>query len=321
MRIITSRPGGRALSPTGAAALAAALRGHRVIPLWPRSKIPAHHGAKDCPGSGPCRDGHAGWEQRATRDPHQLRTWWRACPDLNVGIATGASGLHVLDLDRAGGEQAPERWRGARHGRDVLARIAAEASQRYPGDTYAVRTPNGGHHLYYRVPDGIELRNTVGLLGWRIDSRGHGGFIVAAGSVLPTGRYRVEADRPIAELPAWLIPLLTPPTSGPEPIEPAALDDPGRGVALAERRRRDNYLRTVTDRVSAAPVGHRRRTLLRAAGTLGRLVAGGEYDHDEAVAALHQAAARLAGFPAREATRTITDGLTWGAQRPRRLSA
>lgn len=33
MCIITSRPDGRAFSPTGAAALAAALRGHRVIPL------------------------------------------------------------------------------------------------------------------------------------------------------------------------------------------------------------------------------------------------------------------------------------------------
>jgi len=101
----------------------------------------------------------------------------------------------------------------------------------------------------------------------------------------------------------------------------AALDVPGRAVALADQRRRDKYLRTVTDTVAAAQEGQRRHTLLRAAITLGRLAAGGEYDHDHVVAALHQAAARLRGFPAREATRTITDGLRWGTQRPRRLSA
>ncbi|GGU59086.1 bifunctional DNA primase/polymerase [Lentzea flava] len=163
------------------------------------------------------------------------------------------------------------------------------------------------------------MRNTVGLLGWRIDSRGHGGFIVAAGSVLRTGRYRVESDRPIADLPAWLLPLLTPPTRAPEPIDAAVLGDtalPWPNGAAA----------TTTCAPSPAGWPPRRSAsaaapLLRAAATLGRLVAGGEYDHDEAAAALHQAAARLRGFPAREATRTITDGLTWGAQRPRRLSA
>lgn len=314
---------GRGLSRTGQAALAAAVRGHRVLPLWPNTKVPAHHGKDDCPGTGPCERGHAGWEQRATTDPRQLRGWWQARPDLNVGIATGPSGLHVLDLDRAAGESAPEPWQDARHGRDVLARLAADAAQPYPGDTFTVRTPRGGYHLYFRAPQVPRLRNTVGMLGWRIDSRGRGGFVVAAGSVTRAGAYRVDADLPIAELPGWLIPLLIPPT----PVNisdstiAATLDVPGRAVALADQRRREKYLRTVTDTVAAAQEGQRRYTLLRAAITLGRLAAGGEYEHDQVVAALHQAAARLRGFPAREATRTITDGLRWGTQRPRRLSA
>jgi hypothetical protein len=139
-----------------------------VLPLWPNTKVPAHHGRDDCAGTGPCEHGHAGWEQRATADPQQLRVWWHARPDLNVGIATGPSGLHVLDLDRAGGESAPERWQDARHGRDVLAMLAAEAGQPYPGDTFSVRTPRGGCHLYFRAPQVPRLRNTVGLVGWRI---------------------------------------------------------------------------------------------------------------------------------------------------------
>lgn len=314
---------GRTLSRTGLAALAAARRGHRVLPLWPNTKVPAHHGRDDCPGTGQCEQGHAGWEQRATADPQQLRAWWHARPDLNVGIATGPSGLHVLDLDRAAGESAPERWQDARHGRDVLATLAAEAGQAYPGDTFSVRTPRGGYHLYFRAPQVPRLRNTVGLVGWRIDSRGHGGFVVAPGSATRAGTYQVDNDRPIADLPGWLIPLLTPPAplTVTEPGATAAPDAPGRAVALADHRRRDKYLRTVTATVAAAQEGQRRHTLLRAAITLGRLAAGGEYDHDHVAAALHQAASRLRGFPAREATRTITDGLRWGTQHPRRLSA
>lgn len=311
---------GRGLSRAGQAALAAARRGLRVLPLWPRTKIPALHGKDDCPGTGECCDGHAGWEQRATTDPARIRAWWQACPELNVAIATGASGLHVLDLDRAAGEAAPEPWRDARHGRDVLARIAADTGQPYPGDTYTVRTPHG-YHLYFRAPQVPRLPNTVGLVGWRIDSRGHGGYVLAPGSVTRDGTYRVHADQPIADLPGWLVPLLTPPApAAPDPAGAAPLDAAGRAVALAGRQRAARYLRAVTDRVAAALPGQRHHTLLHAAITLGRLAAGGEYTHDEVAAALHQAAARLRGFPAHEATRTITDGLRWGSQRPRRLS-
>lgn len=64
-------------------------------------------------------------------------------------------------------------------------------------------TPSGGAHLYYRAPEGAELRNTCGRLGWRIDTRAHGGYVLAAGSRLsgPAGaRYEVLRDQAPAPL-------------------------------------------------------------------------------------------------------------------------
>jgi hypothetical protein len=61
-----------------------------------------------------------------------------------------------------------------------------------PDRTYTVATASGGEHLYFRQPVGLQLRNTQGEhgsgLGWCIDTRGHGGFVVAAGSRRMDGR-------------------------------------------------------------------------------------------------------------------------------------
>src|SRR5690606_22485775 len=119
-------------------------------------------------------EGHRGWEQRATTDPERIRRAWSHAP-YNVGIATGPSGLCVLDLDTADdGDAPPERWarHGARCGEDVLAIVAAEAGKDVPGETLTVATPSGGLHLYFTAPTDAELRNTSGEtgrgLGWKV---------------------------------------------------------------------------------------------------------------------------------------------------------
>lgn len=144
------------------AAVAAADRGWHVFPVTAGEKIPCVRN----------------WEQRATTDRRQLCRWWSGSSRKNVGIAVGKSGLVVVDLDPARGEDPPPEWAGARHGHDVLARLAARAGQPFPGDTYTVASPSGGQHLYFRAPAGIALHNTVGSLGWRIDTRAPG--VVAA---------------------------------------------------------------------------------------------------------------------------------------------
>ncbi|MGM1063127.1 bifunctional DNA primase/polymerase [Saccharothrix sp. Mg75] len=279
-------------------ALNAARDGHHVIPLWPRSKIP-----KD-----------KGWQSVATSDPERIRDIWSTRP-FNIGIACRPSGLYVIDLDDAHGHQPPPQWAGARHGRDVLTRLAAAAGQPYPNRTYTVRTPSGGQHLYFRAPVEPELRNTIGRLGWRIDTRGAGGYIVAAGSVSNRGIYRPITHAPIAALPQWLIPLLLPPTP----------PTPPRSTSKAPHHP-DAYLDAIVtgeaDKVRRATPGQRHDSLLRAANKLGRWVGGGELDEHEVRAVLHAAAAQhhgIEGWSAHEAEITISDGLTWGMLRPRRL--
>lgn len=287
----------------GRAALAAAREGHHVFPLQPRSKLPA------------VRD----WARAATRDPEQITAWFSARP-YNVAIACGPSALVVIDLDDGHGETAPEPWTGARHGREVLAQVAAAAGHPLPR-TRAVSTPTGGMHLYFRAPVGVGLRNTAGTaLGWRIDTRAHGGYIVAAESVRDAGYYRVADRSPIAELPEWIAAALTPPPV-PEPrtaiVVPAVLLPGGRAhayvAAIVEREAAD---------VATAQSGTRHRTLLAAARTLGRLVGGDALDEATARAALLAAAAGYVGqggYTAGQVARDVDDGLAYGMRLPRRI--
>lgn len=280
------------------AALDAARRGWHVFPLHENSKTPAI----------------TAWEQQATTDATRIKSWWPTNSRKNIGVACGPSGLHVIDLDDAHGHEPPSDWAGARHGRDVLARIAAERHQPMPTDTRIIATPNKGWHLWHLAPGEPELRNTQGKLGWRIDSRAAGGYVVGPGSISAHGTYRVDHHAPVAPLPLWLVEAFTPPPR-PQPIR-IALD------LRSSTLRTNAYVATVAEGVARAQPGTRHITLLKAANSLGRLVAGGDLDESDARAALHNAAANLgADFPVREAEKTISDGLTHGALYPRQLAA
>jgi hypothetical protein len=208
------------------AALEHAARGLHVFPLWPDSKTPAVPDA---------------WERRATRDPDLIRRWWAERP-FNIGLAVGPSRLIVIDLDapklahrrgavtsdtsdtsqptadpsRVGPGAVTDTSATAaapdRHGRDVFAALCTGHGQPVPADTYTIATPHNGWQLYYQHPNGPALRNTKGgtgrALGEQIDTRGHGGYVVAASSILGGRRYTVVRDRPPAPLPGWLAALL-----------------------------------------------------------------------------------------------------------------
>jgi hypothetical protein len=220
----------------------------------------------------------------------------------------------VVDLDPHRGGEPPAEFPGARGGADVLARLAAQAGGPDPVDTYTVTTPSSGEHRYFLMPEGLELRNSQSRLGWKIDTRGHGGFAVGAGSVREDGLYRVTRPGAIGPLPGWLAQALTPPPP-PPPAEPLALT----------RRRADAYLQRILDdeleELAAAPTGTRHDARLKAARILGRLVAGGELDEDSARSLLMQAATGHIGADTREAevARDLEDGLEYGKRLPRTL--
>lgn len=304
-------------------ALATAERGWRVFPLRPGRKQPALHGVTSCSTVGPCAKGHQGWEQRATTDPDRIAHAWAEVP-YNVGIATGPSGLLVVDLDTAkDGEQPPAEWEqaGIRDGRDVFAVAAANAAGLCADsvwNTHTVTTPSGGTHLYYQAPAGVRLRSTAGTaLGWKVDTPGPGGYVVAAGSIIDGKRYETTERRDPAPLPEWLTERLKagpPPTAAP-PVTPAS----GGHSAYLEAA-----VRAEVAHVHDASEGQRNYALYCAAVALGQLVAGGALAEHEVRAELVRAAGRhvaVGAYSDAQAHKTITSGLRAGAKRPRQVAA
>lgn len=302
------------------AALDAARRGWHVFPLRPGGKVPALHGHDRCPRTGACLDGHVGWEQRATTDHDRIRAAWSTGP-FNVGIATGPSDLLVVDLDTAKrGQTPPADWDlpGVRDGQDVLAVLAERHNQPVPWDTCTVATPSGGLHLYFRAPEGERLRNTAGTLGWKVDTRGHGGYVVAPGSIVDGRTYAYLSSQEPATLPAWLFTALRPAPLPPPPDRPVRVGSGRRSRYL------DAAVRMECARVEGAPDDQRNASLFAAANALGQLVAGGELTADEHERVLLTAAGRhiaVGAYSERQARRTIASGLRHGANRPRRVAA
>jgi hypothetical protein len=284
-------------------ALHFAERGWHVFPITPGAKTP------------PVIDR---WETRASTDPNQIHHWWRYTA-YSIGIATGPSRLVVIDLDtRKHGQPAPDQWTTLGIGSGVgVLRMLARQHRTTVTPTYAVTTPSGGWHLYYTAPAGTALRNTHDVIGFKIDTRAHGGYVVAPGSPVPPDGYQLTDDRDPAELPSWLHQALT-------PKPPTTISAPAQTVATNPDGYTSAAVRSEAQRVRTAPPGQHNAVLCRAAYALGQLVGTGLLDHGSARAELTAAASALIGAdcdctPA-EVTRVITAGLTAGARNPRRTT-
>ncbi|MGH3854100.1 MAG: bifunctional DNA primase/polymerase [Pseudonocardiaceae bacterium] len=284
-------------------ALHFAARGWHVFPLTPGAKKP------------PVIER---WETRASTDPERITHWWRHVP-YSIGIATGPSGLVVVDLDTPKpGEPAPERWTalGISSGAGVL-RALARAQGTAITPTYAASTPSGGWHLYYTAPTGTALRNTHDRIGWKIDTRAHGGYVVAPGTPVPPNGYELIDDRDPAELPGWLHHALT-------PMPPTGISAFAQTVTLNPGGYGEAAVRGECHRVRTAPRGQHNAVLCRAAYALGQLVGAGLLNEATARAELTTAAGPLISADCdctpREVARVITAGLAAGARNPRRAT-
>ncbi|QKW28678.1 bifunctional DNA primase/polymerase [Streptomyces seoulensis] len=276
------------------AALDAAAHGWHVFPLRPGTKRPALHGEATCPRTDECAGGHRKWEQRATTDPGRIRAAWSQAP-FNVGIATGPSQLVVIDLDtpeHKGGSDAPD-------GAATFEALCERAGHAVP-DTYRTRTPSGGTHLYFTAPDAARLTSTAGTVADSVDTRAVGGYVVAAGSMLPTGTYEALNSIPAIVLPTWLHAVLQPaPTAPSKPLRLPAVD--GSRAALAA-------LEAECAVVAASPDGLRNVTLNRCAFKVGRFVAWGDLPRQVAEDAF-QGAGEARGLTAAECRATIRSAL------------
>ena len=188
-------------------AMAYAARGWRVVPVHPGSKRPTL----------------TRWTEAASAEPDTVGRWFAEQPDAGVGIVTGAAtGLWVLDVDDP----------------DAL-RDLEQRHEHLPATLTSV-TGSGGYHLFYRWPEGAEVRNDAGRrLGPGLDVRGEGGFVVAPPSIHPNGvAYAWELSEPeeAVDAPAWLVELVCQEERRPERparLEQARSDRPGDRWAAA----------------------------------------------------------------------------------------
>lgn len=297
------------------------------------------HHPSDCPciaAQGWCHGFYA-----ATLDPLRIRSW---DPNGGVGVACGAAGLVVIDID-VHDKPLPERSNlvkgfvvpdqvdlsGLRNGFHALAVLAAYRGRTSPADdttTLRVRTPSGGLHVWYRLgPSHPTLRCSSGsdhsgtFLAWQVDVRASGGYIVAPGTRTSRGVYApVPPATSPAVLPDWLLQDLL--RTGHGPRGPKSTGPSARPARLppVQNRRPTSYLNTLLADVEAcgtAPDGMGFSSKLnRAAWTAGGLIAGGLVEHDQAHRQLLEAANAARPRQAHKNLATIDAALAQGALRP-----
>lgn len=144
-------------------------QGYYVFPLTPNSKRPAIKG----------------WQDKAACDSKAIKELWSGrFKNHLIGIATGKSGLVVVDVDN----------KKDKKGSEVLDLLELDHGQLPP--TRIVKTPSGGLHYYFR---GVCQSKNNGL-GHGVDVKSDGGLVVAPGSF----GYSVIHDTHIPIVPEWV---------------------------------------------------------------------------------------------------------------------
>jgi len=179
------------------AALAYANRDWAIFPLHtPREDGSCDCNRDDCRNIGKHPRTMNGFKD-ATTDEAQIRKWWGSWPKSNVGVACGASGLVVLDVDpRNGGDESLADLR-EKHGEDWL-------------NTVVSLTGGGGSHYYYQMPTGQRIRGSKDALGPGLDIKGDDGYVVAPPSLHESGNIyaweRPASKHNILEFPDVMAP-------------------------------------------------------------------------------------------------------------------
>lgn len=264
-----------------------------VFPVKPRAKEPLVAGAY----------------KAATADLEQVEAWWRQWPDANIGLATGAvSGLWVLDIDGPEGEASFAALVGE-HGGELAETLMASTGK--------------GHHLYWRLPTGVDQGRRIGVRPG-IDIIGGQGYLVAPPSVHPSGRLYTWLNAHVdpVEAPAWLVGLerLRAPRTHARP--PRLPRMPPSGVGAQEgihdaRRYLAGVVRRAVADVMAAGTGTRNATLYRSAVWVASVAAGVGGDAVSAMADLYRAG-QCVGLEDEEIERTIDSAATKGLRNPMR---
>jgi hypothetical protein len=274
------------------AMLAAAIRyahaGWPVFPCKPGGKepaIPSAHREGD-PARGICtgecgRDGHGFHD--ATCDTDKVSWCWGREPGRNIGIATGAPGPDVLDIDVH------------KEGNGFAAFNKLIRAGLVDKPIAVVRTPRGGIHAYY---SGTEHQGNGHIPAVHVDFRSRGGYVVAPPSTVAGRTYQVVSHEPSKATFDW--------DKARELLDPKP--EPARRPLQGDRegpRDVSNLARWV----AAQPEGNRNAGLFWAAN---RAVEAGD---NEALDAIAKGAAD-AGLGEREISKTIRSAQQGNERRP-----
>lgn len=175
------------------------------------SVVPVHYvlpdGSCSCSAGAACHSpgkhpASSGWKTFQTKLPDRgtLELWFDGrMRDHNIGIVTGkvSGNIFVVDVDVGEGKPGEDSLHDLQMKHDDLP------------DTLTAITGSGGRHLFYRAPEGISVKTGTNTLGVGIDTRGEGGFVVAAPSVHASGNPYVINESPVVDAPTWLLDLVS----------------------------------------------------------------------------------------------------------------
>jgi Bifunctional DNA primase/polymerase, N-terminal/MutS domain I len=287
-----------------AAALAHAKNGFYVIPLVENSKRPLI----------------SDWQNRATTNPLQIDSWWTEHPNANIGIACEVSNLIVIDLDTSKGAVPSSPWNelGAKNGEDVLKEICRKAGDSQIFETYSVKTPSGGKHLYF-YDQNIAIKQGTEVNGWwRVDTRSKGGYIVAEGSRLinsskgEADQYQSIGNSVVLNFPAWLRDELSPKAIKENFVASSSISASYvSSNPFFSREFAEQVLLERCTLIRNTPEGRRNQSLIKHATYIGKIIGMGSLDEKFASDSLLEAAIS-SGLTKFESVNAIKAGIKYG---------
>lgn len=279
-----------------------------VFPLGP-GKVPlancikcadtstAHMDACDCASAGrPCHGFYS-----ATTDVALLEKLFADPKAVCVGIATGMSGLVVVDCDTPA-DGGPD---GAHYYGEAL-KARGETLLK----TLMVATPSGGMHCFYASEDAdcLAPENRAFPL---VDIKTGGSYVVAPFSVTKKGTYRpFHSVWPPVQAPQWLVDHLDRPgrlrTSSTDVMAPTSSD-------IKEVGNPEMYLEAVVRRaasaIAVAPRGSVYDTIKRKTFSLAPLINGGSLELEAVVRELEAAVPAFAADRTKDVRRCLNDAM------------
>ncbi len=133
------------------------------------------------------------WTEMATTDLQTVSAWWLENPNYNIGCLTGwPSGNIVLDVD-------PSETLSVE---DILNGLDVRL-----GDTLTTKTPSGGLHLYYRLPDGLDVSRRIKIRPG-LDIMADKSQVLLPPSSIDGVKYEWHTKKTIQPLPERLLSLI-----------------------------------------------------------------------------------------------------------------